>query len=273
MALVAGVLATAGGLAVIPSILKAVTDSMLFHPTRGQSHTPADADTAFEDLRIEGEDGVRVQAWWIPADRTGPGLTVLHFHGNAGSIADRLPVYLDLQRAGVHVLAAEYRGYGDSEGSPSEVGLLGDGRAAYREALRRARTTGDRLVIAGRSLGGAVAIRTAADADPGTLAGVWVESTFTDLATMAGRTLPLGARLVAYSFDSIGVVDRIDAPMLVLHGDRDTLIPHSHGRALADRALDARFVLLSGADHNVTPPPAARVQAEALRNFLEEVSR
>jgi fermentation-respiration switch protein FrsA (DUF1100 family) len=260
----------------IPMMLKALTDAMLFHPERGQHHTPADADTVFEDLRIVGEDGVRTQAWWIPAVRETPGVTVLFFHGNAGTIADRLPLYLSLQRGGVSVLAAEYRGYGDSEGSPSETGLMGDGRAALREAHKRAGR--DRLVVAGRSLGGAVAVQTAASAEPGTVAGLWIESTFTDLRSMAAQSgIPLGARLVPYDFDSIGVIGTVGAPVIVFHGDRDDLIPHRHGEALAEAVRvgggDARFVSLPGADHNGTPPAAARIKETALQEFLSRVGK
>ncbi len=257
-------------------LLRAVTDSMLFYPERGQHHTPRDAGVAFDDLRIRGADGTSTQAWWIPADGRGLGVTVLHFHGNAGTIADRLPVYLDLRDAGVSVLAAEYRGYGDSEGSPSEDGLLGDGRAAYAEALRRAEGRGDRLVVGGRSLGGAVAVQTAADAPAGTLAGLWIESTFTDLPSMAARSgIPMGAHLVAYRFDSIGRIGSIRAPLLIFHGARDELIPHAHGEALAAAATAgggaARFVSLPGADHNTTPPAAARLHRDELHRFLRGI--
>lgn len=258
----------------ISALLRAVADSMLFHPEQGQHHTPADAGVPFEDLRLVGEDGIRTQAWWIPAT-PGSGVTVLHFHGNAGTIADRLPVYLELHAAGISVLAAEYRGYGDSEGSPSEDGLLGDGRVALAEAVRRTTERGDRLVLGGRSLGGAVAIQTVASASAG-VAGLWVESTFKDLASMAARSgIPLGAHLVPYRFDSIGVIGTAGVPVLIFHGDRDDLIPHSHGEALAaavtEAGGDATFVSLPGADHNTTPPTAARLHAAELRAFLERL--
>lgn len=236
----------------IPTLLRQVTNAFLFHPERGQSRTPAEVGLGYEELRLVAEDGVRTQAWWIPwsGDPTeGIGVSVVSFHGNAGTMADRLEHTRWLHDLGVSVLVPEYRGYGDSEGSPGEEGLAADARAAFDELSRRAGD--DRLVVHGRSLGGAVAIRLASDRP---VQGLVVESTFTDLRSMASRSgIPLASHLVAYDFDSLSRIRQIDAPLMIVHGEADELIPFDMGRALRDAARGpVELLAVPGGTHNDT---------------------
>lgn len=212
----------------LPFLLRSVTDAFLFHPTRGQAATPADVGIPYDELWLTADDGVRTQAWWMPGP---PGsICVLGFHGNAGTMADRLGHLKPLHALGVSVLAAEYRGYGDSEGRPSEEGLARDARAALEEARRRCA----RVVVHGRSLGGAVAIRLASELP---VDGLIVESTFTTLQEMAARSsIPLATHLVAYEFPSVERIRSVTAPTLVVHGARDELIPLEMGQRLVEAA-------------------------------------
>lgn len=250
------------GLLLLPQLLRSITDSFLFHPRAGQWRTPADLGIPFEELRLEASDGVRVQAWWMPGEGD---LAVVSFHGNGGLISDLLDHNRVLRELGVSVLALEYRGYGESEGRPSEEGLAKDAHAAIAEAARR----GKRVVVHGRSLGGAVAIRGASDQD---VAGLIVENTFTALKDMAGRSgIPLATHLVAYDFDSLRRIQQLQIPTLVVHGDADELIPPAMGRTLAAAAPMGLFLGIPGGTHNDTWVRGGAAYWTALRDFLQRL--
>lgn len=253
-----------GGVIVLPFMLRSVTDAFLFHPTRGQAATPADVGLAYEEVWLQADDGVRTQAWWMPRD--GATTCVLSFHGNAGTMADRLGHLKPLHALGVSVLAAEYRGYGDSEGRPSEEGLARDARVALAEARRRC----DRVVVHGRSLGGAVAIRLASE-EP--VDGLIVESTFTTLKEMAASSgIPLATHLVAYEFRSVERIAEVTAPTLVVHGVRDELIPLAMGEALVEAAAGpTTWLAVPGGTHNDTWVVGGERYWAAVREFLAGV--
>ncbi len=218
------------------------------------------------------------QAWWIPY--SGPpeesrGVAVVSFHGNAGTMADRLGHTRQLHDLGVSVLTAEYRGYGDSEGSPDEEGFAADARLALAALRERAAPRGERIVVHGRSLGGAVAIRLASE-EPAD--GLLVESTFTSLRAMAGRSgIPLATHLVAYDFDSLARMASVRAPVLLVHGDADELIPHGMGLQLRDAALavggDAELLTVPGGGHNDTWNRGGEAYWNTLSRWLGETSR
>lgn len=248
---------------------RVLTDAMLFHPTRGQPRTPAAIGLPFEEVWLRAADGTRTQAWWIPGQ--GRPIVVVCFHGNAGVIADRLENARELHALGVSLLVAEYRGYGDSEGKPSEEGLYADAEAALGEARRRA--AGARVIAFGRSLGGAVAIDLASRQP---VDGLVVESTFTSLPAMAAQTgLPLASRLVAYRFDSLAKIPRVTAPLLIVHGDADELVPFSMGERLRDAARASRSVAfhrVAGGDHNSSWVTGGEPYWASWRKILDEVA-
>ncbi len=257
-------------LLMLPSLLRQITNSMLFYPARGQDRTPLVVNLAFEELWLTASDGTQTQAWWVPY--AGPperalGAAVVTFHGNAGTMADRLEHTRLLHDLGVSVLTAEYRGYGDSAGSPSEEGLADDARAALAELRRRAGE--DRVIVHGRSLGGAVAVRLASDE---AVDGLIVESTFTSLAEMAGGTgIPLARRLVAYDFGSEERIAKVTAPLLIVHGDADELIPLSMGKRLKSAAGgEAELLVVPGGTHNDTWFRGGERYWRTLRAFLSE---
>jgi len=255
---VVAVITAVVGVLMIPWLLRTVTNAMLFYPTRGQAATPDRFGIPYQERWLTSEDGVRIQAWWMPAEESS-GSTVLSFHGNAGTLSDRLPWYRPVLRSGHSVLAVEYRGYGDSGGEPSEEGLARDARSGLALARQLARERGDKLILHGRSLGGAVALRLAsdvADEEPA-LDGVLVESTFTSLSAMAGRSgIPFGSKLVAYQFASLERITESRVPLMLVHGEADELIPLSMGKALVEAARrsgrEVRFLSVPGGTHNDT---------------------
>lgn len=245
-------------------IRKALTNAMLFYPGRGQSRTPDQLGMEYEEIWLTAEDGVRTQGWWIPG--SGRDAVVVMFHGNAGTMADRLDNARLIHELGVALLMAEYRGYGDSDGRPTENGLYADAVAAVNEA--RVRAGGRKLVVFGRSLGGAVAIDVASKVE---VDGLIVESTFTSLPDMARATvrIPGVGYLLAYDFDSASKIERVVAPILIIHGDRDELVPFRMGEKLRDRARNATFHRVPRGSHNDTLILGGRAYWDAWRSFLD----
>jgi hypothetical protein len=233
-------------LAVIKLLVSRIEPAMVFFPTRGEQATPADSGIRYEPLRLRAADGVTITAWQLEPENARA--DIVYFHGNGGNLSMWLPVYETLHAYGYRVLAVDYRGYGTSEGAPSEQGLVLDAEAAVRHATRSERKRP--LVFWGRSLGGPVAAAAARVVPPDALI---LESTFPDKASVI-RSMPLLRALNvfgSYRFDTVTALRGFRKPVLVTHGDRDTVIPFALGQELFER-LDApkQFVTLRGADHN-----------------------
>jgi len=263
------VLVAFGGL--VLALLSPIAERVIFQPTPGVDLEPADLGIDAESLFLETEDGVRIHAYYVPgAPRPGERRALLFLHGNAGNASHRLPNADLLARLGTDVLLIDYRGYGLSEGRPSEAGVYADARAglAHLEGSRGFPT--DRIVVFGRSLGGAVAVELAQDRP---LAGVVLESTFTSAADVArGMFGPL-ASLIAGGLDSKARIPRLRAPLLSLHGDRDEVIPIELGRALYDAArVPKRFEVIAGAGHNDTVEVGGHAYLAQLARFLDQVA-
>ncbi len=225
-------------------------DGMIF-PVRFAGPSLPEPPAGVDLLSVETEKGERVEAWFIPgAGRSddSPGPAVIFFHGNAELIdgnAARMRPYMD---AGISVLLVEYRGYGRSAGRPSQTGIVADS-VRFRELLiARPEVDTSKLIYHGRSLGGGIAVQLAARHEPAALV---LESTFTSIPAMVKR-FPLAGLVVRHPFRSDRVMPALACPVLLLHGEQDTLIPKSHSERLEALASDARLVLLEGG-HNDFP--------------------
>ena len=218
-----------------------VIDRFTFFPDRAVGPPPA----GVEERWISTADGQRLHAWSARATRSAP--TLLWSHGNAGNIDSRRDLLLALARRGLGVLAYDYRGYGKSTGSPDEAGVYLDALAAFDSEVAGGRPPGD-IVCFGESLGGAVSIELATRRPCG---AVVVVSTFTRLADVARRHYgPLGA-LAGDRFNALGRISRLSAPVLVVHGDQDEIVPFELGQRLYEAApAPRRFLRLAGAGHN-----------------------
>jgi len=246
-----------------------LVERMIFYPEPGAALRPEQFGIAGEDVRIRTEDGVRIQGFYLPAE--GATRTILFLHGNAGNASHRLPNAAELVRLHAHVLVLDYRGYGLSEGSPSESGVYADARAGLTDLIERSGVPETRTVLFGRSLGGAVAIDLAQERN---LAGVIVESTFSSAADVAARAFgsPF-AWLARGTFDSTEKISRVRAPLLFFHGDRDEIVDFSLGRRLFDAAPHPKtFETIRGAGHNDTVEVGGRGYFERIRRFLDEVA-
>ena len=211
-------------------------DRLIFLPDTTVPHPPP----GVEGRWITTRDNVRIHAWYVPARDARA--TLVWSHGNAGNIAGRVDVALALAARGVDVLAYDYRGYGRSEGRPSEAGVYLDAEAAYDSA-------GDLPIVCfGESLGGAVSIHLASVRP---CAGVAVVSTWTTLRDVARSHYGPLAALVGNRFDSLARIGTLSVPVLVAHGDRDEVVPFVLGERLFAAAREPkRFLRIAGAHHN-----------------------
>jgi uncharacterized protein len=217
------------------------------------------------------QDEVELHGWWWDAGEETP--TVLFFHGNAGNIAGRLGTAEMMVRRGISTFHLDYRGYGRSRGEPSEAGVRRDAEAALAW-LAGVRGGEERIVVHGRSLGGAVAAGLALNRN---VAGVVLESTFTSLEEMGAEVYPfLPAflfRRLRGRFDALGAVSRLRTPVLVVHGTADDLIPFRMGEALHERASEPKtFYPVAGAGHNDLPMVGGEAYAEQVAAFVRQVS-
>jgi uncharacterized protein len=197
-------------------------------------------------VQLATADRLQLDAWYVPPARGATGAGVLMLPGNAGNRSLRAPLPRSLADRGLAVLLVEYRGYSRNPGRPSETGLLADAAAGH--AWLAARPGVDRITVFGESLGAAVAARLAA-ATP--VHGVVLRSPFTSLADVGALHYPFlpVRQLLRDRFDVVEAVRAVDAPVVVVAGERDSVVPPEQSQRVAD-AAGARFVMVAGADHN-----------------------
>ncbi|HPI92717.1 MAG TPA: alpha/beta hydrolase [Deltaproteobacteria bacterium] len=219
----------------------------VYFPQREVRHTPGELNLEYEDIRFETSDGVRLSGWLVPARN--PRGTVLFCHGNGGNVEDCLDSIRIGHRLGLTMFVFDYRGYGGSQGTPTEQGTYTDADAAWDYLVVNRKVPPGDIVIWGRSLGGAVAARTAAHHPAGILI---IESTFVSIRELARDRFSWVPSWVldGYVYDTLDELRRVDIPVLVIHSPDDEIIPFRHGRALYDSLKGPRsFVEIQGS-HN-----------------------
>jgi fermentation-respiration switch protein FrsA (DUF1100 family) len=216
----------------------------IYYPSRTLAADPSSVGLAYRDVGFTAADGVRLHGWLIPG-RTPT--TLLYSHGNGGNIADRVDIARLLTgQLGAGLFMYDYRGYGRSEGAPSEAGLVQDALAA-RAALLREGVAPEHLVYYGRSLGAAVTVDLALAHPP---RAVVLESPFASVRAMANTVLPGAGYLFHTRWDTVGKVARLRAPLLVIHGDADEIVPYAQGRAVFAAAPQPKtFFTIRGGRH------------------------
>jgi hypothetical protein len=258
-------LLTAFLLTVLPLLFET---RLIYHPQRAHDVSARELGLAAEPVTLRAEDGVAIDALFLPVASSR--FTVLFAHGNAGNLSHRLDRVLFLQsKLRVDVLLFDYRGFGRSEGRPDEAGTYRDARAAYRWLVESRRVPPERIVLMGESLGSAVALDLAVSHPARALV---LESPFTSVPDMAAVVFPfLPARwLVRTRYDNLGKIDRLRMPLLVLHGDRDDIVPFAQGRRLFDAAPQPkRFFAIAGAGHNDTYVVGGTPYWKAVADFLD----
>jgi fermentation-respiration switch protein FrsA (DUF1100 family) len=240
----------------------------VFFPSRQIAATPAQLGIEYETTSIRTSDGLSLDGWYVPTEQRHRGV-LLFLHGNAGNISHRLDSLMIFRDLGLSTLIIDYRGYGRSEGRPSEAGTYLDADAAWSYLVNERGVSPDSIVVFGRSLGGAVATWLAERYAPRALI---VESTFTSVPDLGAELYPyLPVRLLArIRFDALSRISRANCPVLVVHSRDDEIVPFSHGVRLYEAASPPKdFVELHGG-HNDAMLTSGRQYIEALDAFLSE---
>ena len=226
-----------------------------------------------EEVWFRAEDGTRLFGWFLEARPPLAAAVLIWAHGNAGNIIHRLYPLAELYRRGLSVFLFDYRGYGRSEGAPSEEGLYLDGLAAYDHLVDQRKFPPGRIIAYGSSLGAAVAGELARQRP---VAGLILETPFPSVeavARMAFRGLPAHL-FVQARFELARRLGQVHVPVLVLHGDRDRMIPFDLGRAVFDAANEPKeFVTIPGADHNDLHLVGGESYYQPLLQFARKVTQ
>ncbi|PIS18411.1 MAG: alpha/beta hydrolase [Zetaproteobacteria bacterium CG12_big_fil_rev_8_21_14_0_65_55_1124] len=194
----------------------------IFFPEKTITQTPQAAGLHFTEQTFQTTDGVTLHGWYMP--QRNASFTLLHMHGNAGNMSDRIEQYRRWQAMGLSVFAFDYRGYGKSDGAPDEAGLYEDARAAWKLLTGTFGIAPQRIIIAGRSLGGSVAAQLASEVKP---AGLALEVPFTSIPDMSADHYPwLPLRwLVKNRFDTEQALGKIKVPLLLISAREDEIVP------------------------------------------------
>ena len=238
---------------------------LIYAPSRVTASTPGDVGMTFDDLDLRADDGVRLSAW---AMENGSGPWILYCHGNGGNMHGRLFTARALHEMGASVLMFDYRGYGRSDGEPSEEGLYRDTEAAWRWLTETRKVSPLDVVIWGESLGGGVATWLAERHEARALV---LQSTFTSLPDVGASVywwLPVQA-LCRHIYPSLERMKRITCPVLHMHAPDDDLIPYAVGRRLYEAGREPHQWIDTSGGHNASPEiQSPQTRAEIARFVL-----
>ncbi len=240
-------------------------ESLIYFPEKGGI-----GPSPGEDVYLTTADGLKIHGWYVTHPEAK--VALLWLHGNAGNIEIRRDLLEGLRRLPANVLLIDYRGYGNSEGRPSEEGLYRDARAAYDWLAKR--LAPERIVIFGKSLGGAPACELAWQAPCG---GLIVQSSFTNAADMASRVMPFfppGRWLVRTRFDNLSKVSRIRCPKLFIHTVDDEMIPFAMAERLyAAAAPPKEYAWFPAGGHNGVWVADPQRYYSRLSQFLNSIAK
>ncbi len=255
---------------------KFIEKGLIFHPDKGNdSITPDAYGIEYDDVTFRTEDGLNLHGWFVPGKKSSPDEdlhTLLWFHGNAGNINHRLGnIKMLHERVPVNVFIIDYRQYGRSEGKISEKGTYIDAGAALAHLHSRKEINQEKIIFFGRSLGSAVAVELALKEKCRALI---LETPFTSILEMGKKLYPFlpVSLLLKTKYDSLSKIRNIKVPILIMHGDKDDLVPFEHGKRLYDIANEPKeFYTIPGAGHNDTHIVGGDEYFDVIRNFVKKL--
>ncbi|MHC4619769.1 MAG: alpha/beta hydrolase [Planctomycetota bacterium] len=233
-----------GGLGVI---LYFMQPRFLYYPVREIPYTPAEIGLDFENVVFKSPDGLKLTGWYVPAENSS--LTVLFCHGNGGNMMHRLDSINIFYNLGLNCFIFDYRGYGASDGKPTEDGTYLDAAAAYDWLTEQKKTPPENIIIFGRSLGGSIAAQLASKVNARALI---MESSFTSYVDIGAKFYPYMPVkwFAAFSYRTIDYIKDVRCPIMVIHSRNDEIVPFELGLELYETATEPKeFVEIFGS-HN-----------------------
>jgi len=231
--------------------------------------TTQDLNFITENIAFITSDGLQLNGWFIANDNSNK--VLLFSHGNAGNISDRIDILNILSKLDLNIMIYDYRGYGNNPGIPTEEGTYQDARAAWEYLINKGFQS-DQIIIYGRSLGGAVAAKIAAEVNP---AGLIIDSSFislTKLATDLYAWLPV-RYLLKHKYQTIKHLKTVKSPVMIIHGKNDQMIPIEHSQVLFENTASNQkiFLKLQGG-HNDSYIVDREKYLEGLNEFINRIN-
>ncbi|MGM0365924.1 MAG: alpha/beta hydrolase [Actinomycetota bacterium] len=238
----------------------------VYFPIRDIAATPRDAGMDYEDIYFHTEDGVKINGWFIPEE--GSRFVLLLFHGNGGNISHRLELIRVFKSIGLSVFIIDYRGYGNSQGSPTEEGTYLDAQAAMRYLEEDRGLKEEEIVVYGRSLGGAVAAHMASSGNP---AALILDSTFTSIKDIGAELYPFlpVRRFFRFEYDTLDFVSGLNCPVLVIHSKDDEYIPYQHAQRIYSEIKTRKEIVAIKGSHNDGFLVSSELYREKISEFLK----
>jgi hypothetical protein len=255
---------------------KFIEKRLIFHPDKSNdSATPDVYGIEYDDVTFQTEDGLNLNGWFVPGKKSSPDAdlhTLLWFHGNAGNINHRLGnIKMLHDRVPVNVFIIDYRQFGKSEGKISEQGTYLDARAALAYLHSRNDINNEKIIFFGRSLGSAVAVELAVKEKCRALI---LETPFASIKEMGKKLYPFLpiSLLLRTKYDSLSKIGDIRVPILIMHGDKDELVPIEQAWRLYETANQPKeFYTIPGATHNDTHIVGGEEYYDVIRNFVNKL--
>lgn len=251
------------------SYMVSFEDRFIYFPGRELQQSPSDIGLQFEEVHFQAADGTRLHGWFMLNEAAR--FTVLHFHGNAGNISNRLPLYHRWHMMGLSVFAFDYRGYGNSTGKPDEVGLYDDARAAWLQLTENRGISPKTIIIAGRSLGAAVAAKLAGEVEA---AGLVLETPFTSIPDMASHHYPvLPLRWLVHSqYDTKTMVESLQMPLLLISARNDEIVAAGMAGRIFEAASEPKTQQVLAGGHNDFDMRSDKAYNKIWLNWLKQLS-
>ncbi|MBU4376487.1 MAG: alpha/beta hydrolase [Candidatus Omnitrophica bacterium] len=241
----------------------------IYFPMKDVIGNPASVGLAYEEVYFDTSDNKRLNGWYIPNSKAK--FTIIFCHGNAGNISHRLEKILIFYNLGLNIFVFDYRGYGKSEGAPSESGLYEDADAAYNYLTTERRISKDDIILYGESIGGAVAIDLAQRIS---VLALITEATFTSAKDMSEIAFPFIPYFVFSSrFDSVFKIKDIACPKLIIHSVNDEIVPFRLGEKLFDAAMPPKKFRKIRGGHNTAFLESREEYANSIKTFINSLAK
>lgn len=252
------------------AVLYILQDRFIYFPSKTLGSTPHDSGLRYEAITFKSADGVDLSGWFIPGNEKNP--VVLFCHGNSGNMSHRLGIVKLYNRLQLSTFIFDYRGYGNSDGTPSEEGTYLDAEAAWNYLVNKRKISPAGIVIVGESLGGAVAAWLASRHDPGALV---LESTFTSLPEVASDLYPYlpVKMLLRFKYAACEYVEEVKCPVLVVHSCDDEVVPYHQGCQLYEKISGRKEFLELRGSHNNGALNSAESYTKGISDFISRYIR